>query len=391
VLATVVGLERQGQPVQVHAVFLLKDPDVVGAIVRDANARLSGSQQIRGWTIWPDDEFPTTPTQKVKKAVVIQRLLEANGAPPAAVRSAPARALSEVEALVAQVANKPASAIAQGAKLSDDLGLDSLARIDLLGVIEEELGVFIDDGALEPNASVAELERLVKEARDTKRETGVFGWPLNPLVRSFGILLQETLLYPLVHLFYHVKVTGTEKLERLRGPVLFTPNHCLHWDNGIIIMAIPLRWRWRLAVAAAADDVFGNKLNGLVSAILANAFPLAREGPIRRSLELLGARLDRKFSVLIYPEGKLTIGGPMQPFKSGAGLIAVEGATPIVPMKLKIKKVSVLDHLDKAWDKERSNGWRGDVEVVFGDPLYFAAGTSHADATAKLEAAVAAL
>jgi long-chain acyl-CoA synthetase len=156
-------------------------------------------------------------------------------------------------------------------------------------------------------------------------------------------------------------------------------------------MAIPLSWRWKLAVAAAADDVFGNKLNGFASSILANAFPLAREGAIRRSLELLGARLDRHFSVLIYPEGKLTIGGPMQPFKSGTGLIAVEGATPVVPMKLKIGKVSVLDHLDRTWEKSRSNGWRGDVEVVFGDPIYFPAGTPAGEATAKLQEAVAAL
>jgi len=232
---------------------------------------------------------------------------------------------------------------------------------------------------------------MVAAARDTRKETGIFGWPLHPLVRSFGILLQETLLYPLVHLFYHVKVTGLEKLRGLPGPVLFTPNHCLHWDNGIIIMAIPLTWRWRLAVAAAADDVFGNKLNGAFSAILANAFPLAREGAIRRSLELLGARLDRRFSVLIYPEGKLTIGGPTQPFKSGAGLIAVEGASPVVPMKLKINRVSILDHLDRKWDRQRANGWRGDVEVVFGDPIYFPVGTNATDATAKLQAAVAAL
>jgi long-chain acyl-CoA synthetase len=172
---------------------------------------------------------------------------------------------------------------------------------------------------------------------------------------------------------------------------MFAPNHCLHWDNGIILTSIPIGWRWKLAVAAAADDVFGNRLNGIVSAILANAFPLAREGAIRRSLELLGARLDRKFSVLIYPEGKLTIGGPMQPFKSGTGLIAVEGRTPVVPMKLKIGNVSILDHIDRKWEPFRSNGWRGNVEVVFGDPIYFAAGTPAAEATAKLQAAVAAL
>jgi 1-acyl-sn-glycerol-3-phosphate acyltransferase len=81
----------------------------------------------------------------------------------------------------------------------------------------------------------------------------------------------------------------------------------------------------------------------------------------------------------------------MQPFKSGTGLIAVEGATPVVPMKLKIRRVSILDHLDRKWDRERANGWRGDVEVVFGDPLYFPALTDPADATRRIEAAVAAL
>ncbi|HEV8230492.1 MAG TPA: lysophospholipid acyltransferase family protein, partial [Candidatus Limnocylindria bacterium] len=266
-----------------------------------------------------------------------------------------------------------------------------LGRVDLLGVIEEELGTYIDDAMLAPAATVGELEKMVAAARDTKPETGIYGWPLSPFVRSVGLILQQFLLWPLVRLFYQVKVTGTEKLEGLRGPVMFTPNHCLHWDNGIILTSIPIAWRWRLAVAAAADDVFGNRLNGLFSAVLANAFPLAREGAIRRSLELLGARLDRKFSVLIYPEGKLTLGGPTQPFKSGTGLIAVEGGTPVVPMKLKIKNVSVLDHLDRKWESYRSNGWRGDVEVVFGDPIYFPAGTPAMEATAKLQEAVAAL
>ena len=394
VLATVVGLERPGETLQVHAVFLEpKERATIEQIVRDANAKLSSSQQIRGWTVWPESEFPTTPTQKVKKREIIERLLAMGRGEtqPVSIEAGPARQLTEVEQLVAQVGNVPPDHVRPEAQLSQDIGLDSLARIDLLGVIEEELGTYIDDEALTADATVGDLERMVAAARDTHRDTGIFGWPLNPLVRSFGILLQETLLYPLVHLFYRVRISGIEKLEHLKGPVLFTPNHCLHWDNGIIIMAIPLRWRWRLAVAAAADDVFGNRLNGIFSAILANAFPLAREGAIRRSLELLGARLDRRFSVLIYPEGKLTIGGPTQPFKSGAGLIAVEGGSPVVPMKLKINKVSILDHLDRAWDHQRENGWRGDVEVVFGDPLYFAAGTTPTEATAQLQAAVAAL
>jgi long-chain acyl-CoA synthetase len=393
-VATIVGLQRPGEDIQVHGVFLLRDREQIAAIVRDANTKLSGSQQIRGWTVWPEEEFPTTPTQKVKKRLVIDQLLNmgrVEQARAAGGEQATTRELSDVEKLIVQVATVPPAAVHPGATLSADLGLDSLARVDLLGAIEEELGAYVDEATLEPNATVAELERMVAAARDIKRDTGIYGWPLSPLVRSFGLLLQQTLIYPLVHIFYKVKVTGQEKLVGLRGPVMFAPNHCLHWDNGIILMAIPLSWRWKLAVAAAADDVFGNKLNGIFSSVVANAFPLAREGAIRRSLELLGARLDRKFSVLIYPEGKLTVGGPMQPFKSGTGLIAVEGATPVVPMKLKIHKVSVLDHGDRKWEPARSDGWRGDVEVVFGDPIFFPAGTPASEATAKIQSAVGAL
>ena len=275
------------------------------------------------------------------------------------------------------------TAVHEGSRLSTDLGLDSLARIELLGMIEEELGAYIDDATLDPDATVAVLQRLLAGARDAKRDTGIFGWPLHPVARSFGLLLQEAIVGPLVKIFYRVSVRGREKLHGLEGPVLFAPNHCLHWDNGIILTSLPLGWRWKLAIAAAADDIFGNKLRGLVVSLLAGAFPLAREGAIRRSLELLGARLDRDFSVLIFPEGKLTVGGPMQPFKSGAGLIAVEGGTPVVPMRLKIRNMSLADRV----------GWplRGDVEVVFGDPLYFPAGTDPNEATVRLEAAVAAL
>ncbi len=382
--AAVVGVQRPGEDVHVHAALLFHDPGDADAVVRDANAKLSSSQQIRGFTVWPEEDFPRTHTLKVRKRIVLERILTEQRIDAArAEQPAASASLSDVERLVAEIARLPADAIRKQSRLSSDLGLDSLGRVELLGVIEEELGASIDDATLDPETTVEELERIVAAAREERQEGGIFGWPLNPLVRALGLLLQELLIAPLVWLCYRVKVTGRENLRGLRGPVMFAPNHCLHWDNGIILTAIPLGWRWHLSVAAAADDIFGNPLNGFASAVLVNAFPLAREGAIRRSLELLGARLDRDFSVLIYPEGKLTIGGPMQPFKSGTGLIAVEGGTPVVPMKLKIKDMSLADRL----------GWplRGDVEVVFGKPLVFASETSFVDATKRIEGAVAAL
>jgi long-chain acyl-CoA synthetase len=405
--AAVVGWQPPASELKVHAVLLMADPSAAEAIVHDANAQLGAHQQIRSHSIWPDEDFPRTPTLKVKKRVILERLTdELAGTRPAAASgpggpaAPPAAGMpATVPSLVASVAGVAEVAALPEATLSTDLNMDSLARIELLSVIEEELGAFIDDGDMDPDITVGQLTTMVAAARDAKHETGIFGWPLSPLVRAIGIGFQALFMIPFFALIYRVRVTGLERLRGLEGPVLFTPNHHLHNDVGIILTRFPLGWRWRLSVAAAADDIFGNPIRGFGSAVIGNAFPLAREGAIRRSLELLGARLDRGFSILVFPEGKLTVGGPLQPFKAGTGLVAVEGATPVVPMRLKINRMSRLDlrrgergtGIVAADGNGKSHPWRGEVELVFGDPIRFAWDTDHQVATDRVEQAVAAL
>ena len=403
--ATVVGWPR-GQDLKVHAVLVLGEGPVgnghaalAESVVRDANRSLGAHQQIRGFTVWPEDELPRTLTLKVRKQLVIERLAEihsrGNGGGPergastaSSQLAAPQRAVEvrgrpAVYAVIADIAARPESELSPDLRLSSDLNLDSLQRVELLGLIEEELGVYIDDGDLDPNASLAEVAELVESRRQAKRETGIYGWPLRVVPRAVGLAVQGVLTVPLLRVFYRVRRRGLENLDGLHGPVLFTPNHVLHTDNLIVLTQLPLRWRWRLAIAASAERIYANRVQGFLASLLANAFPLAQAGGTRRSLELLGARLDRGFSILVYPEGKLTVGGPMQPFMVGAGLLAVEGGVPVVPVKLRINRMSRLDR--------RGNPWRGDVEILFGKPLRFDSDTDPVAATQAIEAAVAAL
>ena len=50
------------------AVLILKDDgaDPAAAIER-ANRDLARHQQVRRWAVWPEADFPRTPTQKVRK------------------------------------------------------------------------------------------------------------------------------------------------------------------------------------------------------------------------------------------------------------------------------------------------------------------------------------
>jgi len=65
--------------------------------------------------------------------------------------------------------------------------------------------------------------------------------------------------------------------------------------------------------------------------------------------------------------------------------MAVEGATPIVPVKLKIRSMSIIDR------RRFPAPLRGEVELVVREPIWFDSDTDHAAATTRLEAAVAAL
>lgn len=386
--ATVLGLERPGGDVQVHAVLILRDGAAADEVIDRANALLGGHQQVRGVTVWPDDEFPRTNTMKVRKDEVLAwiQAQQPSAPPPSSASATQAAAATAVARLVSQLEGVPAAAINADARLSSDLNIDSLGRVELMTLIEEELGIYIDDADLDPDETVGALQARVDSASGaTEADEGIVTWPLNPVVGAVRIGLQHLIMLPPVALLYRRRVRGLEHLDGLEAPVLFTPNHHLHNDNAIILASIPLRWRWKLSVAAALDGIYRSRFRGFMATLIGNAFPLARSGAVRRSLDRLGARLDRGYSILVYPEGQLTVGGPMQPFKSGIGLVAVHGAVPVVPVRLKVHRPSRFDR------GTGGTALRGDVEVVFGAPLRFGVDADLNEATERIQAAVEAL
>ncbi len=72
--AVVVGLRKDDADVDVHAVLLLTDPAQAADAVKSANRRLASHQHISNWTIWPDEDFPRTPTLKAKRAPILERI-----------------------------------------------------------------------------------------------------------------------------------------------------------------------------------------------------------------------------------------------------------------------------------------------------------------------------
>lgn len=213
------------------------------------------------------------------------------------------------------------------------------------------------------------------------------GWATGLPARLARRLLWATVLRWFVILVYEVRSTGGERLAPERGPLIFAANHCAHLDNAFILVALPGRWRRWLAIAAAKEDIFGPRhlglpLKGWMAQLLGNAFAFTQRGRRPARVDHLQGLLDCGWSVLIFPEGKLTVCGPMQPFKGGIGLLAAETRAPVVPVRVDVVRRGF-------W--EGAGFRRGSVEVRFGKPMAFAEEAEPEAVASSLEAAVRAL
>ena len=388
-----VGVTRDGQE-RVHAVLLLKPGVDVDAIVGQANARLADHQRIRGARVWPGTDLPRTEgTSKIKRRE-IKRWME-TGTSPSTVRD---RAASVDHILRRYTGDRE---IAPATTL-EGLGLSSLERVELMVALEEAFHTSIDESAFSRAGTVDDLQRLVTNAAvagepHTSQSWDFPDWNTHVLVRAVRRASLAFWLLPLTRSVAHVKSEGLHHLEGLRGPVIFAANHQSHMDTPVILTALPPAWRYQLAPAMAKEffkahffpDEFNRRqrltssVNYYLATFFFNAFPLPqRETGARQTLRYVGELLAKGFSVLIFPEGRRTEAGEINPFRPGMGMMASKLNVPIVPVRL----LGVDQVLHHSWRMARP----GRVFVKFGAPLQFE-GDDYEGMARRVEAAVRAL
>ena len=382
--AGVVGLRVEGEE-RVHAVLLLEAGADVKAIVRQANATLEDHQRVWSTSIWPDEALPRTEGTRKLKRRELQRWASGEA------REAPQRATGRsVEDVVARYAS--------GRELTDkttldELGLSSLDRVEMLMALEEAFQTTLDESMLAEAKTIGDLKRLVETpadvgARPASPQVGHAGpaptdrlidfpsWNRTRISWFIRRISLPTWILPLARVFLQLRVEGLEHLRSLRGPVIFASNHLSHMDAPAILIALPSRWRYRLAPAMAKEfftrhffpetatrkQWFTNSLNYYLSCQFFNAFPLPqREAGTRQTLRYIGEVLGDRYSILIFPEGKRSHTGEVLPFRPGVGMIASRLNVEVVPVRL--------DGLDRVLHPKMKFPKRGPARVAFGAPM----------------------
>jgi long-chain acyl-CoA synthetase len=336
-------------------------------IIDEANARLDPLHQITGWSLWPEAEFPKTTTLKVRKFLVRKRAEENRD------EAGTATAADLLVSLVARLTDTPPASIREDSRLVADLGLTSIARLELVNYLEQEFRLDLEDSLIGQQTTVAELRQIIARRDKMAGNSHLRLWATSMPVRAFRRLVDRFLHYPLFRHYVTLEVAGLDNLATLAAPVIFVANHLSYLDQPAIMSALPPAWRYNTATAAWEEFFFKNFKNLAQKAwkrfafeyvtFAVGVFPLPQTDGFRRALQHMGRLADRGVNILIFPEGERSLDGRLLPFRQGLGLMVKELGVPVVPVGIAgVEKV-----LPKGGHWPR----RGTVIVTFGVPLRF--------------------
>jgi long-chain acyl-CoA synthetase len=395
----VIGVNRGGNA-EPCAVLILRNHGDVEAVVQRANQSLAEHQRMRLWMEWPQQDFPRTNTQKPKRNLIAEMVNEVlfQKSPVGEGHSGGQSPASPLGDLIARISGRAAPALRPDANLDADLGLSSLDRVELMSALEDRYQVDLSETRFSAVRTVGDLERMLHGEAAPSAGYHYPSWTLRRPVTLIRLLTHYLLLRPAVFLLGWPRIIGRENLRGLSGPLLVIANHVADVDPGLILTALPARFRHRLAIGAGGEALEAlrspapergffarmyDRLQWVSGVSLLNLFPLPREAGFRRSFAYAGEAVDRGYSVLVFPEGRLTTTGEMNPFRAGIGLLAENLGIPALPMRI--------DGLYEIKQTGKKFAAPHKITVRIGKPMRFEPGTTPEQITTRLSEAVKAL
>lgn len=364
----VLGVDK-GNGDEVYATFILDENCKLKPeeIVQKANSVLDSEQHITSYSLWPYAEFPKTTTLKIQKFLVKKEIVNKNADHPEEISK------DKLINLIERVTGKPASIIKEETVIVRDLGLTSIARLELVNLIELEYRMDLDDNMIKQNTSVSELRKIIVNREKFKIKNHLMLWPNKTLAMFVRSITDKLILFPIFRYYVKLTVEGDEVLKDLKSPVIFIANHLSFGDHTCIYVALKGRWHTHTATASWEEFFFpmnstlGKRIERriffYVGSIMLNLFPLSQVKGFRDTVKFMGTLADHDINILIFPEGTRSKDGKMLPFQLGISVIVKELKVPVVPIH--IEGIDKVLHPNMTWPK------RGSAKVRFGKPLMF--------------------
>jgi long-chain acyl-CoA synthetase len=388
----VIGLPRNGNA-EPCAVLILETGADGARVMERVNASLPEFQRMRQFVVWPDEDFPRTSTQKPRTReiaeVAIAKLQSGATVASGVVQRSPQGGVAELIGRISRHAHSGGDG---------ELNLSSLDRVDLLCAIEDRYQVDVDERAFSEAKTVAELEALVRQPPASHARDVYPRWAQRWPITWIRFAAYYVLVWPTMMVLGAPKIEGREKLRAVRGPVLVIANHVTYLDGAFVLAALPFHLRHRLAVAMEGDRLrlmrnppksenmfarWANRIGYFLVVGVFNVFPLPQRTGVRESFRYAGECVDRGYSVLVFPEGRRTPDGELQPFRAGIGMLAKSLRVPVVAMRIK--------GLWELKQRGKRTARPDEVSVEIAEPVKVAESATQEEIARRLEAEMRAL
>ena len=300
--------------------------------------------------------FPRTRLGKIQRHLVAQRFrderAQAAGVPEAPPSDADVALLEDemgrrVLEYLREAVKKPVVRFDDNLEL--DLGMDSLARVEMLVALEEMFGVEIPDEAAAECFTVAEVVEHLQALRGTplgaaaaarrpgwgKILTGSAPAEVQAMVEassrpsaSVVTAVTRAICAAVFRTAYRLRVQGLRHVPA-HGPVILVSNHCSYFDAFILASSLPLRisqqifymgfeWFFRHPILAW----WGRGVR---------VIPVDMDTYLMRALQASALVLKQGKGLCVFPEGERSVDGRVRPFRKGVGILARELKVPVLP------------------------------------------------------------
>jgi long-chain acyl-CoA synthetase len=317
---------------------------------KNVSADMPFYRRVKVLRFW-DGELPRTSTRKVKRKQVVEEFkrierIAASGEKAREKVVSTGGVSDWLYPIIAEVVNRPVSEVRPEARLTGDLGFDSLMLTEL-SVALEQAGVplpAVND--LTQVNTVDDLRKLIvasgkrpavearaKEISEDNKRSEDMEIPVPGVVANLGRQLLTFGQKVLYGGMFDVKVTGMQFVPQNRN-FLVIANHASHLDAGLIRTVLEEQGQ-KLVALAARDYFFDTPLKRAYFENFTDLIPMDRHGSLRESLRLAGESLRMGYNLLIFPEGTRSVTGELLEFKPTLGYLALTYEVDVLPLYLK--------------------------------------------------------
>lgn len=339
------------EPVEIRRAGRDDVAEAVREAVKEVNRRLPSYQRIVDFAV-TRDPLPRTRLGKLRRHELPSRFSEAKCGGENVKGSLPVERMAEADRRLLEEPRLhqvwewlgqryPDCHLTPATSLRLDLGLDSLSWLELTLDIQRLTGIEIDAETIARIETVRDLLTVIQQA---PKGSHVIAWEtpqsvlthedlerLRPLqgVRRMVFRSLAHLDHALMRGLFRLKVRGLEHLPA--GQCVIAPNHVSLLDPFAVAAALPLDFLERTCWAGWTGIAFSNPVVGFFSR-LARVLPIDPEREVLKSLALSLAALQQGNHLVVFPEGRRSVSGRLQPLRPGLGMLLSRYPVPVVPV-----------------------------------------------------------